>query len=102
VKTAAYSYDAIYELTEAATNGNTTSFTYDSNGNVLTKSVKLNASTTFTWTYTYNQFQEVLTAQDPLGNITTNAYDAKGNLLSTTTPPPSGTGAAEKRCQVPF
>jgi RHS repeat-associated protein len=39
-----------------------------------------------TWTYTYNSFQEMLTATDPAGNVTTNTYDANGNLLSTTTP----------------
>ncbi len=31
----------------------------------------------------------MLTATDPLGNTTTNTYDANGNLLSTTTPPPA-------------
>ena len=73
--------------------GNTTSYTYDSMGNVLTQSQQLNANTTLTWTYTYNSFQEVLTATDPAGNTTTNTYDANGNLLSTTTPPPSGSGS---------
>ncbi len=42
------------------------------------------------WKYTYNSFQEVLTATDPLNNTTTNVYDAKGNLLTTTTPSPDG------------
>ncbi len=71
--------------------GRTTSFTYDSNGNVLTRSIQLNATTTLTWSFTYNQFQQVLTATDPLGNTTTNTYDARGNLLSTTIPQ-GGTG----------
>jgi RHS repeat-associated protein len=62
-------------------------------GNVLTKTQYLNPSTPLTWSYTYNGFQEVLTATDPLGNVTTNVYDANGNLTSTTTPPPSGTGS---------
>jgi RHS repeat-associated protein len=39
-----------------------------------------------TWSYTYNNFAEVLTQTDPLGNVTTNTYDDHGNLLSTTTP----------------
>src|SRR5208337_3057834 len=43
-----------------------------------------------TWTYTYNNFQEVTTATDPAGHATTNNYDANGNLLSTTTPSPDG------------
>jgi len=42
------------------------------------------------YSYTYNNFNEVLTASDPLGNVTTNAYDANGNLLTTTTPSPDG------------
>ena len=72
---------------------NSTSYTYDSMGNVLTKSQQLTTSTTLTWTYTYNSFQEVLTATDPAGHVTTNVYDAAGNLTSTTTPPPTGSGS---------
>lgn len=45
------------------------------------------------WTYTYNSLQEVLTAMDPAGNITSNFYDGFGNLDQTTTPPPSGSGS---------
>ena len=71
----------------------TTTFTYDSTGNVLTKTQYLNPSTPLTWTYTYNAFREVLTATDPAGKVTTNVYDAAGNLTSTTTPPPSGSGS---------
>jgi YD repeat-containing protein len=41
-------------------------------------------STTRTWSYTYNGVGEVLTATDPLGNKTTYAYDASGNLVSIT------------------
>jgi len=66
-------------------NGNTTSFTYDASGHVLTRT-----DWAGTWTYTYNNFGEVLTAKDPLGNTTTNVYDTKGNLTSTTTPSPDG------------
>jgi len=69
---------------ETDPNGNAVSYTYDSSGNILTKS---NAAGT--WTYTYNGFQEALTAQDPLANTTTNTYDSQGNLLTTTTPPPA-------------
>ena len=38
-----------------------------------------------TWQYTYNNFGELLTSTDPLGNTTTNTYDSNGNLLSTAT-----------------
>jgi RHS repeat-associated protein len=46
-----------------------------------------------TWTYTYNNFQEVTSVTDPAGNLTSNNYDALGNLLSTTTPSPDGTAS---------
>ncbi len=42
-----------------------------------------------TTTYTYNSFGEVLTMTDPLGNVTTNTYDSHGNLTSVTTPAPN-------------
>ncbi len=65
--------------------------TYGPSGNVLSRSIKLTATTTLTWRFTYNQFNQVVTATDPLGNTTTNVYDFKGNLLSTATPSPDGT-----------
>jgi RHS repeat-associated protein len=65
-----------------------TASTYDSNGNLLTRTVTLNGSP-LTTTYTYNSFGQVLTATDPAGNVTTNTYDTHGNLLTTTTPSPS-------------
>ena len=37
---------------------------------------------------------QVLTVTDPLGNVTTNAYDAHGNLQSVTSPAPNGSTAA--------
>lgn len=70
-------------------NGNNTAFTFDSNSNVLTRSITVNG-VPLTWTYTYNSFSEVLTAQDPMGFVTTNTYDANGNLLTVTTPSPDG------------
>jgi RHS repeat-associated protein len=73
-------------------NGNTTNNTFDSMGNLLTRSIVVSGST-LTWTYTYNALNEVLTATDPLGHTTTNTYDSAGNLLTTTTPSPGGTTA---------
>jgi RHS repeat-associated protein len=74
--------------------GRTTSYTYDSNGNVLTVSQPTVGSQTPTTTYTYNSFGQVLTVTDPLGHVTTNTYDEKGNLTSVTTPAPDGSTPA--------
>ena len=65
----------------------TTNFTYDTNGNMLTRAVTdttVTPNVTRTWTYTYSSFGQVLTAQDPLGNTTTYAYDSKGDLATAT------------------
>jgi RHS repeat-associated protein len=80
-------------LTRTDANGNTVTYTYDTNNNVLSKSAQLNGSAVTT-SYTYNSFGEVLTMTDPLGNTTTNTYDANGNLLTVTTPAPNGQTSA--------
>jgi RHS repeat-associated protein len=54
-----------------------TSYTYDSNGNRLTETNALG-----TTTYTYNSFGQVLTGTDPMGGVWTNTYDSHGNLLT--------------------
>ncbi|MGH6839286.1 MAG: RHS repeat-associated core domain-containing protein [Methylocella sp.] len=61
----------------------TTAFTYDANGNVLTKKITAGALTR-SLSYTYNATGEVLAATDPRGNVTHYTYDAKGNLTSIT------------------
>ncbi len=40
--------------------------------------------------YVYNDAGQLVSARDSLGNLTTNVYDANGNLLSTTITPGSG------------
>jgi RHS repeat-associated protein len=72
----------------------TTTYTWDSDHNLLSESTPLDANNTVTTAYTYNSFGEPLTVTDPLGNVTTNAYDANGNLLSVISPAPNGTTAA--------
>jgi YD repeat-containing protein len=87
--TATYSYDPsqnAVSVTDA--NGHRVSFTYDGQGNVLSRSVQLDDGATQTWSYTYNQFSEVTSATDPLGNITSFQYDPRGNLLAVITPRP--------------
>jgi RHS repeat-associated protein len=81
-------------LSRTDENNNTTFYTYDSNNNVLTVKVPISPGVTATTTYTYNSLSEVLTSQDPLGSVTTNTYDGNGNLLTVTTPSPDGTTAA--------
>jgi len=69
-------------LTHTDDLNHTTTYTYDGNNNTASVSQQLNASTAVTTTCTYNSFGEAL------GNVTTNAYDAKGNLTSVTSPAP--------------
>jgi RHS repeat-associated protein len=83
------SYGNVTSLTDAL--GYVTSYTYDSNANVLETVQPVVGGTAPTTTYTYNSFGEVLAMTDPLGHVTTNIYDSHGNLLSVTLPGPSGT-----------
>ncbi len=58
--------------------GKRTTFTHDSNGNVLTKTVlDTSTSESRTWTYTYNSFGQALTADGPrtdVSDVTTYTY----------------------------
>jgi RHS repeat-associated protein len=80
-------------LSETDPLGRTTSYTYDSSGNTLSETDPTGQTTLYT--YQSIQFHTALgvalapftvqvATSDPLGNTTTNAYDASGNLLSTT------------------
>ncbi|WP_243374403.1 RHS repeat-associated core domain-containing protein [Geotalea sp. SG265] len=99
-----YVYDTLTETIKSKTDplNNTTSYTYDNQGNMLTKTEPGIGTTTYTYdakgniltlkdplnqttTYTYNSLNQVLTITGAPGN-TTNTYDAKGNLLTTTDP----------------
>ena len=59
----------------------TKTFTYDANGNMLTRSIT-DGTYTRVWTYTYNANAQVLTAEDPDTNVTTYTYDAYGNVAT--------------------
>jgi RHS repeat-associated protein len=63
----------------------TTSYTYDSSGDMLTRSV-YDGTTTRTWTYTYNSSGQPLTIKDPLSNTTTLAYTTSGYVSTITNP----------------
>ncbi|MDD5748598.1 MAG: right-handed parallel beta-helix repeat-containing protein [Actinomycetota bacterium] len=63
-------------------NGNTTYYTYDENGNPLTETDPLGNKTS----RTYDEKGNCLSTTDPLGNITTWTYDSKGNMTSETDP----------------
>jgi RHS repeat-associated protein len=56
----------------------TTAFTYDGNGNVLTKTITdatVSSNVSRTWTYTYNGYGQVLTARGPRTDVnSTTAY----------------------------
>ncbi|WP_162818276.1 RHS repeat-associated core domain-containing protein [Aquirhabdus parva] len=67
--------------------GKTTAYTYDNNGNALTKTVTDKTTTPFTirtWTYTYNTVGQKLTEKTPAGETTTYAYDSNGRLITVT------------------
>jgi YD repeat-containing protein len=83
-----YAYDASANLASTVDgNGNLTTYTSDANGNQTSSSTTLANGQVVTSQFTYNNFAEVLTATDPLGNVTTNNYDTKENLLYTAAPP---------------
>ncbi|MFL6387111.1 MAG: DUF6531 domain-containing protein [Terriglobales bacterium] len=87
--TATYSYDSAQNpvsVTDA--NGHVVNFSYDGQGNVLSRSAHLDDGTVQVWSYTYNQFSQVTSATDPLGNLTSFQYDPRGNLLAIITPRP--------------
>jgi RHS repeat-associated protein len=88
--TTTYTHDPVSlgVTSETDPDGNTTTTTYDSNGNVLTNTTPLGEETV----NTYNGLNEVLTTTNPSGVTTTNTYDADGNLLTTSTPLLNGTG----------
>jgi len=59
--------------------GRETLYTYDTAGNRLSVTDVLG-----TEVYTYNSFGQILTRTDRMGGVTTNTYNASGNLLTVT------------------
>jgi RHS repeat-associated protein len=98
-KTAAYTYDDIYQLTQAVVNGSTTdSYSYDAVGNRLTDQ--------FGGTYSYNNSNQLLTypaygwtydsngntaSRTVSGSTTSYSWDYENRLTSVTLPSGGGT-----------
>lgn len=73
-----WEYDSNLNVTKKTDgNGQISTFTYDANGNRLSETDVLG-----TQTYTYNSFGQILTHTDRMNGVTTNTFDAKGNLLT--------------------
>ena len=83
--TTGYGYDADLNLTSVTDpRGKTTTMTYDSQGNLLTRTAPTPLS--YQESFTYNSLNDVLTAVDGRGNTTGFGYDSAGNLTSITRP----------------
>jgi YD repeat-containing protein len=83
-RTITTTWDTTFNLPATITDGNRVlSFAYDANGNLLTRTVTA-PGTASTWSYTYNSAGQALTATDPVGHVTTYAYDALGDLAKIT------------------
>lgn len=60
--------------------GTNSQFTYDADGNILTRTDRNGK----VWTYTYNGRGQVLTATNPTAGVITNTYNADGTPASST------------------
>jgi RHS repeat-associated protein len=84
-QTISVAYDADLNQTSVTDfRGNTTTMTYDSRGNLLTRTAP--APLSYVETFSYDAQNNLLTAQDGRGNTTTFEYDANGNVTRMTQP----------------
>jgi RHS repeat-associated protein len=100
-RTITTAWHSTFRLPTSITETNrTTSFTYDSSGNVLTKTItdtSVTPNVSRTWTYTYNSFGQVLTADGPrtdVSDVTTYTYYSTGATCTATV-----TGASTSGCR---
>jgi RHS repeat-associated protein len=77
-----YDQDLVAVILITDPNGGSTRFSYDSQGNMLTKTDPLNRTTT----YTYDNLNDVTSIKDPKNVTTTRVFDTAGNLQSESTP----------------
>jgi len=89
-RTTTLGYDSSGNLTSITDPlGNKTTMGYDSSGRMTSKveargNVQGGNPADYTWSYTYDAADHVLTQTDPLGNLTTWVYDPAGNLTGPT------------------
>ncbi len=89
--TTKYDPQSLNPISDTDANGNTTTYSYDLQGN-LTRTVDPLGRVT---TATYNDLHEPLTQTDGNGVTTTDTYDSSGNLTSVSTPL-GGTGQTQE------
>jgi RHS repeat-associated protein len=79
-----FSYEPVFNKVASVTDplGHVTSFTYDSRGNMLTRT-DANGNVA---SFSYNSFGQVTQITDALGNKTAFSYDGFGNLATVTDP----------------
>jgi RHS repeat-associated protein len=82
--TRAFTYEPAFNTLASITDplGQVTSFGYDAQGNLTSITNPLGKVTTLA----YNAFGQPITTTDPLGNTTTFTYDGQGNLTATADP----------------
>jgi len=81
--TTTYAYDTAGNLvSQTDPLGHTTTYTYDDAGNALTTTDPLGKVTT----RTFDSLRDVTSIQDPLGRTTTMSYNSDGDLTSSETP----------------
>jgi RHS repeat-associated protein len=89
--TVSYSYDSNLNVTaKTDARSNTISMTYDTRGNMRTRTAPAPLSYQEVWTY--NARNDPLTYKDGRGQVTDYGYDSAGNLTSITRPDPDGPG----------